>query len=267
MSLCLVIRGKKEVLINGRKLQYDPGRYLVMTRAMRLQAEVLEASPDEPFLSIVLQMPPVVVAEMLGEMRGTEPLSEEGPLPPSSVVDAFVSEMTRDLLDSTQRFLTSVTKRDERRVISPLALREVIYRLILHSQGQRMTEAAFSERGTRKVMAALSFIRNEFERQISIEDIAEAASSSPSSLAHSFKEIVGVSPHHYLKKLRLEKARTLMLRDGYSVADAAAMTGHMSAPHFMREFKKYFGESPAAYMESVRHVAKLNVGDATQPLH
>lgn len=267
MSLCLVLRGRKRVVINGRELFYDPLHYLVMTRAMKLEAEILEARPDAPFLSLVLQIPPVVVAEMLGEMRGSEPAPNNRPLPPSAITDAFVAVMSDDLHQAVQRLMVSLLKPDERRVIGPLALRELIYRLIVHSQGQRMAEAAFSERSTRKVMAALNFIRCEYERQISIEDIAAAANASPSSLAHSFKEVVGVSPHHYLKKLRLEKARLLMLRDGHSVADAAQLTGHVSTPHFMREFKKYFGEPPVAYMQSMKYVAQLGLADATSPKH
>jgi AraC-like DNA-binding protein len=56
----------------------------------------------------------------------------------------------------------------------------------------------------------------------------------------------------YLKQVRLQNARALLLADGLRVHEAAARVGYESTSHFTRDFKGYFGSAPAEYLRRFR---------------
>jgi transcriptional regulator GlxA family with amidase domain len=57
---------------------------------------------------------------------------------------------------------------------------------------------------------------------------------------------------HYLKKIRLTKARDLMVQEGMKAYIAANKVGYQSSSQFSREFKRYFGQSPAEMIRELR---------------
>ncbi len=69
LSLCVVIQGRQRVRIGGHDYVYDPFNYFVMTRGLRFQAEIMEASPAKPLLSFVLQVVPAVVNRVVAEIN------------------------------------------------------------------------------------------------------------------------------------------------------------------------------------------------------
>ncbi len=262
LAFCVVVQGRKRVSINNRKYFFDPANYFVLNRATRLQAEIVEASPARPFLSMILQIPAAAVAEVLMESLPTLEAQQ------SAVDDeneAYVSKFDGDLRDAVLRFLKTLDDDGERRLLGPLFLREIVFRLLRHEQAPRLVSAALYGKSSRKVFAAIRYMQAEYSRSITIDEIARSVGASTSTLAHSFKEIIGVSPYHFLKQLRLERARVLMIREGWGVSEAAARTGYASASHFVKAFTSYFGEAPSHYANQFRGRATLNVMDTTEP--
>jgi transcriptional regulator GlxA family with amidase domain len=66
------------------------------------------------------------------------------------------------------------------------------------------------------------------------------------------------SPLWYLKRIRLDRARNLMVHDGYNAGEAARAVGFERACQFGREFKRLFGVPPVEEAEQTR--ARLIVG-------
>jgi AraC-like DNA-binding protein len=67
---------------------------------------------------------------------------------------------------------------------------------------------------------------------------------STSSLHHRFTAATTLTPVQYLKAMRLDRARRLMVDEGYQAAEAALRVGYESPSQFSREFKRNFGLSP-----------------------
>jgi len=95
-----------------------------------------------------------------------------------------------------------------------------------------------------------------------VRDLAEAVSMSESGFAHMFKAATGVSPLQFLKQLRMEQARRLLL-GGSNVSEAADSVGYSSLSHFISEFKRYFGKSPKVYTQRLRDVHAAALRDAS----
>jgi len=70
LSLGIIAQGRKAVTAEGKRYAYDQFDYLVLNSRLHFQAQVLEASPDVPFLSFVLQIEPALVREVSAENVG-----------------------------------------------------------------------------------------------------------------------------------------------------------------------------------------------------
>jgi AraC-like DNA-binding protein len=73
---------------------------------------------------------------------------------------------------------------------------------------------------------------------------------SASSLHHGFKRATALTPIQYLKRMRLDRARQMMMDEGSQAAEAALRVGYESASQFSRDFKRLFGLPPRRYLES-----------------
>ena len=135
LSLCIVAQGRKAVTLDSQTYIYDPFRYLVLGSHLHFQAEVLEASVSRPFLSLVLQIDPALVRQVSGDMlerRTTVFRPRDAVALP--VQPACVSAMDTELLGVVMRFLRAVGTDTDRRVLAPLYLRELVYRVMQREQ-------------------------------------------------------------------------------------------------------------------------------------
>jgi AraC-like DNA-binding protein len=88
--------------------------------------------------------------------------------------------------------------------------------------------------------------------------MAKRASTSIAAFHHNFKLVTGSSPLQYLKRIRLDRAKRLMIHDGYNINTAASAVGYESASQFSREFKRQFGVTPTEDVGRLRHVEGVN---------
>jgi AraC-like DNA-binding protein len=98
----------------------------------------------------------------------------------------------------------------------------------------------------------LKVMQSDYSAKIDVEQLASAARMSASAFHRAFKEITSDSPMQYLKKVRLTKARDLMVQENMRAYIAADRVGYESSSQFSREFKRYFGRSPAEMIREVR---------------
>jgi AraC-like DNA-binding protein len=85
----------------------------------------------------------------------------------------------------------------------------------------------------------------DYSGSLDIETLARESGMSVSTFHHSFKAVTSSSPLQYLKAIRLHKARMLMVHEGLGAGIAAGRVGYESPSQFSREFKRFFGNSPA----------------------
>lgn len=101
----------------------------------------------------------------------------------------------------------------------------------------------------RHITSAKEYINNNYQFEISVEDIASNVGVTPNYLANIFSQIDKSSPKKYLTKIRMDKAKLLLLTSRYKIKDIALMVGYKNQLHFSSEFKKFVGESPLSFFE------------------
>jgi AraC family transcriptional regulator len=94
---------------------------------------------------------------------------------------------------------------------------------------------------------AISLMRQYYATRISISDISNFLYLSPCHFKRIFKAYTGQTPHRYLMDIRLEKAKELLERNGYSIEDTARQCGFVNAGHFTVAFKRGTKLSPSEY--------------------
>lgn len=102
----------------------------------------------------------------------------------------------------------------------------------------------------------ITYLNENYEHKISLEQIAHNMYLSPVYISKIFKEETGESPINYLIKIRLEKAREILLNSNSgSIKSIANQVGYDDVYHFSKLFKKYYGISPLHYRKQIKENA------------
>lgn len=91
----------------------------------------------------------------------------------------------------------------------------------------------------------ITHVQSHYDQKLAINDLADMAGMSVSAFHRAFKQVVTDPPLQYIKKIRLNKAKTMMSQDGMPANIAALKVGYESPTQFSREFKRYFGVPPS----------------------
>lgn len=104
----------------------------------------------------------------------------------------------------------------------------------------------------RKLNLATEFIEDNIERDLGITEIAEAVDLSPFHFARSFKQATGVSPHQYLIKSRIARAKALLSKSELPIVEVGFRVGFKNQSHFTTLFRRMTHLTPKAYREITR---------------
>ena len=98
---------------------------------------------------------------------------------------------------------------------------------------------------------------------ITYNEIADYIGVNRSYLTNSFKKMIGCSPQEYLVNLRMEKAKTMLLKTDMPIHAIASEVGYTDQLAFSKIFKQHYGASPRAYRELITEelVIKSKKGD------
>lgn len=102
------------------------------------------------------------------------------------------------------------------------------------------------------VKKIVNYLNENYASKISLDKIAKNMYLSPVYISKIFKEETGESPINYLIKIRLEKARDILISgDSGSIKHIANSVGYDDVYHFSKLFKKYYGISPLYYKKTM----------------
>jgi AraC family transcriptional regulator len=94
---------------------------------------------------------------------------------------------------------------------------------------------------------AMDFMNHQIGGDISIADVAKQCGLSRGYFAESFRVATGDSPHRWLQRTRIDKAKSLLEKSNASIAEIASTCGFADQSHLTRVFSRLTGDSPAAW--------------------
>lgn len=252
-AFCVIAQGSKEIMLGDKHYHYDPEHYLLATVEMPIVSQVTSASKEEPYLSLRLQLDHNLISSAIAEAGY---LAHKNP---TNVRGIDVSVLDAQLLDATVRLVRLVENPSEARMLAPMITREIVYRLLMGEQGERLRHLAVLGGQHQSIIRVIERIRKDFDKPMRIEDVAQEFGMSVSGLHHQFKAVTAMSPLQFQKQLRLQEARRLMLTQNLDAASAGYRVGYDDASHFNREYKSLFGKPPMRDAERLREAVSLSV--------
>ncbi len=100
------------------------------------------------------------------------------------------------------------------------------------------------------VYKCIDYIKQNYDRKITLDDIAVYVSLSRSYLSKLFKDETGYSLFSYINHVRIEKSKELLLNDTISLVDVAGLCGFEDQSYFTKVFKKETGISPKRFRDN-----------------
>lgn len=235
-GLCLIAQGANRVSVGDHSVVYDAAHYLVVSVDMPLLCNITEASPDKPYLCCKIDFDPTILTELM--------VTDSGTANPIDLPALGVYPRDPDLIDAACRLVRLLDRPETIEALAPLIEREILYRLLIGPHGPILRRLVTAGSHFHQISGVIATIRQRFDSQIRIEEIAADAGMSPSSLYAHFKAITRMTPIEYQKQLRLQHARRLMLVDGATVGVAGFTVGYDSPSQFSREYRRMFGAPP-----------------------
>lgn len=121
-------------------------------------------------------------------------------------------------------------------------------------------DLVYSAQDARKITQirpAINYIDANFDKQVSLGDIAHAAHLSVSRLAHVFKEQMNITIIDYLTSVRIERAKQLLLATAQSCTEICFQVGYNNQSYFTRTFKDLVGMTPRQFRDRNRRNGRL----------
>ena len=245
--VCLVLQGSKQVAMGTQSFSFGAGDSLLITADVPTVSQITSASADTPYLSLVLELDPAVIADLAMQMKEEATIADGTPV--------RVDPTDAEVADAALRLMRLLDRPASIPVLHAQLVRELHYWLLEGKHGAAIRRLGWPDGHARRVGRAVALLRAEFARPLSVDQLAATAGMSASSFHHHFRAVTSLSPMQFQKQLRLIEARRLMMSEGRSASSAAFAVGYESVPQFTREYGRMFGLPPGKDMEAVRNWA------------
>jgi AraC-like DNA-binding protein len=253
-SICLIAQGAKRVLLGDDTFVYDAHHYLITSVHLPTVVQIIEASREKPCLGLMLKL----------DQREISQLMADSNLPPPRVQQSSrgmaTGEVTLTLLTAFQRLIDLLAEPNDIPILAPIIQREIIYRLLVGDQGERLRQIASTGSQSHQIARAIDWLKVNFTQPLRIDDLAAQASMSSSTFHHHFRSMTALSPLQFQKQLRLQEARRLMLAEHMDAATAAFQVGYESPSQFSREYNRLFGAPP---LRDITNLRQMTAGERT----
>ena len=223
---CVIAQGAKVLRLGAADYRYDPFNYLLVSADLPVVGHVVEASREEPYLGLRLDLDSAVVSQVMVEAGGVAPSGEAA-------------------------------------VLAPLVTREIVYRLLVGDQGDRLRHIAVLGGQAHRMTEAIRRLHRQFDQQVRMEELASDLGMSASTFYQRFRDVTGLTPLQFQKEVRLQEARRLLLAGDVDAATVGYRVGYNDPSHFSRDYKRQFGAPPVRDVERLQEPGRAEGADTT----
>jgi AraC-like DNA-binding protein len=250
-SLCMIAQGAKVVQFKGDSYRYSADTYLITPLDLPVQAHIIEASKEFPYLGIRLDLDPREIALVVTECSDTlsVPLQKDATM--------SVGRVSEDLATSVLRLINLLDHPEDIPFLAPLIQKEILYRILRSDQGASLLQIGVVGSRGHQISRAIEWLKNHFTEPLKVDVLAERSGMSNSAFHHHFREMTDMSPLQYQKWLRLSEARKLMITERMDAATASFQVGYESPSQFSREYSRMFGLSPLRDVKRLMEATKI----------
>lgn len=239
--LVVMAQGGKTLLLGDQVHTYRAGQTLVVTADLPVTGHYLDTA-DGPALGFGMVLRPSAIAELL---LAAPPGSGTSPRSLRSSPQALATAAADDaLLDAIVRMLRLLDSPADAPVLAPLITQEILWRLVTGVHGETVRQIGIADSNLTLVSRAIRWLHDNVDAPVRVDDLAKLSGMSVSAFHRHFRSVTAMSPLQFQKRLRLQKARTLLMTRPGDVAAVGHSVGYDSPSQFNREYRRLFGVPP-----------------------
>ena len=247
---CVVLQGAKESFLGDSPVRFSAGQTLIVSLDIPTVSRIVGANRDMPYIAMALELDLSVMRSLAAEMSDTASDNDQSLQERSVAIAAGGTDP--DLLDAMERLFNLIGRPADQRVLLPLILREIHFRLLSAGHGAMLRRLMLRDSHVSRIARAVSKIRSDIAAPIRIAELSQLAGMSPSSFHEHFKSVTAKTPLQFQKDIRLQEARSRLIGGAGSVTEIAFTVGYESPTQFSREYARKFGVSPRANRHTAR---------------
>lgn len=235
--ICLILQGRKEMNVGQQFVELREGDVLLVSHDLPVASKITQASTERPYQALIFSLD-------LSILRGLYEQVSEAVSHKDHATSLSASKADPAWTEPMVRYLELMNTPIDARVLGPMILKEVHYRLLLSPIGGMLRNLLSVDSHASRIAKSIQWIRAKFREPLVVGALAQVAGMSQSSFHEHFKNVTGTTPLQYQKDLRMIEARTLLERGVPSVSFAGFQVGYESVTQFSRDYSRKFGCSP-----------------------
>lgn len=241
----LVLQGKKQTVLGSEKFTYNENQLVVTSIDIPTVGSIVEASPEKPFMTLILDLDNYVISRLLSE--GAYAQNE------TARRGMGITETDEALLDAFYRLIALVGQPERQKIMAPMIIKEIHYLLLTSPLGDILRTINTKGSQNNQIAGAIAWMKENYRHPLKIDELAQKFNMAESSFYRHFSKVTSLSPLQYQKRLRLYEAQRLMLSENFDAANAAYEVGYESASQFNREYKRMFGMPPKTSVNRIKN--------------
>ena len=239
IEIMTIKEGQLMYTVNGKQLLLREGDTIVINSNQIHYNSCVNGGVAKYVICVI--HPSILVNSVAVEMQAVRPIIDNPDLP--YLRFRYINEHT----ESIRNLVLALP--DVRH--DPFAITKQFYLIwdIIRKQAETLgkTEEVVSDPRMMSFKTMMHFIANNYQKQITLSDIAASGNISKSLCNTLFHQYVGESPINYLMHLRARKVAELLRAGKMSMSDIAQLTGFGGVSYMSETFRKFFEKSPREY--------------------
>jgi AraC-like DNA-binding protein len=249
----VIVQGDKRTVVAGEEYRCTEGCYIAYGMDLPSVSHITAASVKKPYLAFSIPLDRHIISQLATGIK---------PVPNNKIYKGItVAEAAPELLEACLRLIKLLDTPERIPVLSPMIIRETHYYLLTGPQGEDFRLLGTPDTPNNRIARAISWLRQNYRESIKVAALAAQVNMSLPSFNRHFKQITGMSPIQFQKRLRLYEAQRLMLAEDKNAEMVAFEVGYKSVPQFNREYKRQFGEPPHKDIKQLRKSATVVRGE------
>ena len=136
---------------------------------------------------------------------------------------------------------------EDAHLITKSSLLQILYHIYQDIKENTTNINMVSSAHASGIKRAIEFISKNYSRDMNLRQLSQVCNLSPTYFHKIFAQAMGVTPNEYVTKIRLDKAKELLIETSLPVSEVAVYCGFNNIPYFSYLFKKRLGIAPGEY--------------------
>lgn len=233
--------GKKIGYINDLKYEHGYLDYLVITSPQPVECETYIVG-DEPLMGLYINLNINRLQKVVKKFTQYDTSKNKY----TEVNYSITCNNRTDVIQSIfKKLITVLDNKIESDILSDGLLDELYYRILQSDNCTMLIQLCQKDSNLSRITRVVEYIVENIEQSIDLNEMAKLADMSVNNFHKLFKQAMNDTPIQYIKKIRLEKAKRLILFNKMKVIEASSAVGYDNVSQFSREFKRHYGYPPS----------------------